>query len=282
MMAEHEAASGVTHESGAALIQAPSPGSPRILIVEHDQSVAEMLLAFLKGEGYELSLASSPEQALEHMSEQTFHLVLTDLFAESPRRSFAQARRLRRYSLLAPVGVMTGWQVSAEAARRQGFAFLLQKPFDLDLLLAEIDASLHQPLTPEQARQFQTLGRFMEALRARNREALGPLITEDFTYHPPLRRLASTASRVRGMAALIAYLQESLTRYQGVSFDEVLFYPRPKGWAMRYSSHWTIPDGTRQNLAGALLIHFRGEQIHRVGIQWNDQPLPRLLGEPQG
>ncbi len=282
MMAGYEAVSGCTHESGAALIHSPTPGSPHILVVEHDQSVAELLFAFLKGEGYELSLASSPEQALERMNEQTFHLVLTDLFAAPPRRSFAQVRRLLRHSLLTPVGLMTGWQVSLEAARRQGFAFLLQKPFDLDLLLAEIETCLHQTLTPQQEQQFHAIERFMEAMKTRNRETLRQLITEDITYYPPLRTLASRAIRVRGLAAIIAYVQESQTRYQDVSFDEVLFYPRPKGWAMRYSSHWTIPDGTRHNLAGVLLFHFRGEQIHRIGIQWNDQRLYPLLGEPQG
>jgi len=255
---------------------------PRILVVERDQGIVDLLFAFLKSEGYEPSLASSPEQALERMNEQTFHLVLTDLFAETPRRSFAQVRRLLQHSLLTPVGLMTGWQISPEAARRQGFAFLLEKPFDLDLLLAEIDACLHQTLTPQQERQFHIMERFMEAVKTRNREALRQLLTEDITYYPPLRTLAAKAIRVRGIAALIAYLQESQTRYQDVSFDEVLFYPRPKGWAMRYSSHWPTPDGTRQNLIGVLLFHFRGEQIHRIGIQWNDRRLHRLLGEQHG
>lgn len=282
MLAGHEAAWGGSQESGATLIHPPSPGLPRILVVEHDQSISELLFAFLKGEGYELSLASSPEQALERMNEQTFHLVLTDLFAETPKRSFSRVRRLRQHSLLTPVGLMTGWQIAPEAARRQGFAFLLQKPFDLDLLLAEIDACLRQPLTPEQERQLHTLERFMEALKTRNSEGLRQVLTEDSTYYPPLRKLASHASRVRGQAALIAYLQESQTRYQDVTFDEFLFYPRPKGWAMRYSSHWAIPGGLRQNLAGALLFHFRGEQIHRIGIQWNDQRLHVLLGKQRG
>ncbi len=279
-MAAHEASSGVSQESGTALIQHPAADVPRILVVEHDQSIAELLLAFLKGEGYEPILASSPEQALERMNEQIFHLVLTDLFIETPRHPFAQTRNLLKHSLLTPIGLVTGWQVSPEAAGRQGFAFLLRKPFDLDLLLAEIDACLRQTLTPEQERQLQVLKRFMAAFQARDRETQRQLLTEDVTYYSPLRALA--ARGVRGQSALLAYLQESPTRYRNVSFDEFLFSPRRKGWAMRYRSRWFMPDGSQQNLVGALLFHFRGEQIHRVGIQWDDRRAQRLLGTRQG
>lgn len=277
-MAGYEASSECNQEREHSVLQAQSSRLPRILVVEHDQSVAELILAVLKSEGYELTLASSLDSALERLDEQAFNLVLTDLFVEVPRRPFAQVRRLLQHSLLTPVGLMTGWQISPEAARRQGFAFLVQKPFDLEPLLAEIDSCLQQKITPEQERQFQAVKRFLAALNEKNREALGRLLTEDFTYYAPPQAVAASGSRVKGLAGLLAYVQESRRRYQNVAFDNIVFYPRPRGWGMRYSSHWSVPGGPRQNLAGALLFHFRGDRIHQVGIKWCSKRLQALLG----
>jgi CheY-like chemotaxis protein len=265
---------GLFRERYDALMRVPSPNQPRILLAEHDPSVAEFLSAFLKGEGYALSLAPSLDIALRRIDEQTFHIVLTDLFIETPRRPFSQVRRLLQHALPTPVGLITGWQVSPEAAHRQGFAFLLAKPFDLDHVLAEISACLYQELTPEQEQQFQVLQRYLEALGAKNLEVVGDLLTEDILYHPPLGR---NIRRVRGLAAMRAYIDETHPRYRNVTFDEFLFYPRPKGWAQRFCSHWSLPDGSRQNLTGTLLFHFRGERIHQIGIQWSNKHAQTLL-----
>jgi DNA-binding response OmpR family regulator len=262
---------GLAQGRDAALMSGTSPDLPRILVAEHDQSVAEFLLAFLRGEGYELALASSLEMALERLDEQTFHVVLTDLFVANPRRPFGQVRRLLQHALPTPVGLMTGWQITPEAARHQGFAFLLPKPFDLDHVLAEISACLEQTLTPEQERQFQLLGRFLKALQDGNLEAMGQFVTDDITYYPPQRARSSSAKRVRGRAALLTYAQEAPAHYQHIIFDGFLFYPRPKGWVMRFRSHWSTPNGAPQNLTGTLLLHFRGEQIHQIRVQWNHE-----------
>jgi CheY-like chemotaxis protein len=281
MMARHEVVSGQPYESEAALIQAPSPGLPRILVVERDQGIADLLVAFLKSEDYAPFLAASPEQALNRLNEQTFHLVLSDLFAENPRRLYTQARHLLRHRLLTPVGLMTGWPVDARAALRQGFAFHLQKPFDLDLLLAEIDACLHPPLTPEQERQLHAVERFMVALRTRNLEAMQGLLAEDITYYTPFQTLPATDSRPKGLASLVAYFWEIHPRYRNVTFDGFLFSPRPHGWGMRYCSHWPAPPGSSHNLTGTLLFHFRKDRIHQIGLQWNDERLHLLLsGQP--
>jgi CheY-like chemotaxis protein len=260
---------------------APSPDLPRILIAEHDQSVADLLQAFLKGEGYQPSLAPSLESALECLDEQVFHVVLTDLFVDNPRRPFSRVRRLLQRSPPTPVGLMTGWQITPEEAERQGFAFLLQKPFDLDRMLAEIAAVLHPALTPEQERQLQAVERCIEALKVGNLERLGQLLAEDLTYYPP-EGVPAKPRRVKGSTAMLAYIQEAYRRYQHVNFDEFLFYPRPKGWAVRFRSRWPAPGGSRQSLTGALLFHFQGEQIHQVGIRWNSERLQALLSAQQG
>jgi DNA-binding response OmpR family regulator len=256
-----------------ALMGSTSPGRPRILVAEHDQSVADFLVAFLKGEGYQPLLALSIEKALESLDEQTFHLVLTDLFLENPRRPFSQVRRLLQHALPTPVGLMTGWQVTLEAVKHQGFAFLLLKPFDLDHMLAEITTCLEPTLTPEQMRQFQLLDRFLKAAQNHALEMLEQFVTEDIIYYPPRRARVFSAKRIRGRAALLAYTQEAAARYQKIFFDDYLFYPRPKGWVMRFRASWAAPNGRPQSLTGSLLIHFRGEQIHQIGVQWDSERL---------
>jgi DNA-binding response OmpR family regulator len=264
---------GSAQERHDALVGNTSPDRPRILVAEHDQSVADFLLAFLKAEGYEPLLALSIEKALESLDEQTFHLVLTDLFLENPRRPFNQVRRLLQHALPTPVGLMTGWQVTPEAVKGQGFAFLLSKPFDLDHILVQITTCLEPTLTLEQMQQFQLIDRFLKALQNRNLEALEQFVTEDITYFPPRRPRVFSAKRIRGRAAVAAYAQEASVRYQKVAFDGMLFYPRPKGWAMRFRSHWLAPGSPPQNLTGTLLIHFRGGQIHQIGVQWDSERL---------
>jgi DNA-binding response OmpR family regulator len=258
-------------------MQLQPPDSPRILVAEHDQSVAELLFAFLRGEGYNVSIAPSMESALAQMDEQTFHVALTDLFAENARRPLSQARRLLLHAPPTPVGLMTGWQVPPQEVRRQGFAFLIAKPFDLDLLLTEVAACLRQPLTPEQDQQLQLLERLTEALRTHNLETLSQILTEDITYYPSARALSSISARVQGLPAILAYVQASYSRYQNVAFDKPLFYLRPKGWAMRYASHWFLPDGSRQSLTGVLLFHFQGTKIHQMGIQLDGERWQGLL-----
>lgn len=254
-----------------------SPDLPRILVTEHDQSIAEFLCAFLQGEGYEPSLAPSLEMALKNLDEQTFHVVLTDLFTVNPRRPFSQVRRLLQHALPTPVGLITGWSVSPEAARRHGFAFVLSKPFELDQVLAEITACLEPHLTPTQEQQFQVLERFSKALQTNDQQTLEQLVTEDVVYYPPQQARAFSAPRIRGRAAVLAYAQQASTHYQNVTFDGFLFYPRPKGWVLRFSSHWSISHAPPLNLTGTLLIHFRGNQIHQIGMQWSNKYVFRSL-----
>jgi DNA-binding response OmpR family regulator len=255
---------------------------PRILVVEHDQGIAELLSTFLEREEYEPQLAPSLEIALERIDEQVFHLVLTDLFVERPRYPFRRVRRLLQYCPPTPAGLMTGWQVSPEEARRQGFDFLLQKPFDLDLALAQIATSLSQSLTSEQEVQAELAGHFFEALEARNQEALERLLMDDITYYLPSHLAFPPGGKVRGRAAYLAYLLEAFNRYRDPAFDEVLLYPRPRGIAARYCLHWRATDGTRQQMAGATLFHFQGDRIRQIGIRLNNQRLRVLQEKQQG
>ena len=54
-------------------------GGERILIVEDDDLMRELMTKILAGEHYHIFQASSGEEALKLLQEQTIDLVLTDL-----------------------------------------------------------------------------------------------------------------------------------------------------------------------------------------------------------
>ncbi|MGZ3583657.1 MAG: response regulator [Ktedonobacterales bacterium] len=107
-----------------------------LLIVEDSAEIRETLELVLTEEGYKVSLAPDLSRAFALVSEQTFDLVLTDLFTFSQVDPLQSVSQLRVHVAPTPIGVISGWQVDPEYAKRQGFAFLLTKPFELEDLLA--------------------------------------------------------------------------------------------------------------------------------------------------
>src|ERR1051326_5524983 len=120
-----------------------SPSPARLLVVEHDAGIQDSLTAFLTSEGYAVSLATSPAEARTLLHEQSFQLVLTDLFSTSSRDRFGSVEQLRATAHPTPVGVITGWNVGEAEITRHDFAFLIRKPFDVEDLSASITACVN-------------------------------------------------------------------------------------------------------------------------------------------
>jgi DNA-binding response OmpR family regulator len=116
----------------------PPASLPRILIVEADRAIANLLHFFLGEEGYEVELASSLEEASTILGTQTYQLILLDLFHRVPRQIFLTAEQLQERCKPTPVGLLFSWDLPAEEVQRQRFAFVLPKPFDLDQLLSAV------------------------------------------------------------------------------------------------------------------------------------------------
>src|SRR3972149_5360415 len=51
----------------------------KILVIENDEGLLDVLAAFLEQEGYEVAKASNGEAGIAQLSGQSFYLVLTDL-----------------------------------------------------------------------------------------------------------------------------------------------------------------------------------------------------------
>lgn len=119
----------------------------RLLVAEDDADLQYILKLVLEEEGYQIVTASSLEEALGLVNEQHFALILTDLFAKMPHNPLGSAQILKQHAPATPVAVMTGWRLSVEEIERQGFRFLVPKPFDLDELLALVANALRSPVT---------------------------------------------------------------------------------------------------------------------------------------
>ena len=123
-----------------------SPSPPRLLVVEHDAGIQDLLAAFLTSEGYAVSLAASPAEAQTLLDEQEFQLVLTDLFSTNLRDRFCSVEKLRASAHPTPIGVITGWNVEEEELTQHEVAFLIRKPFDVEDLSASIHACVNAPM----------------------------------------------------------------------------------------------------------------------------------------
>ena len=136
-----------------------APLCERVLVVEHDSQVRTLLTTLLHQEGYLPEEAGSLEEALEKVATCVYDLVVTDLFTGSVQPHLDAARRLQQHCRPTPVGIITGWRIDQADVERAGFAFAIQKPFDLDAVLQRIAECLNHPFIPED-QQAQVIRRY--------------------------------------------------------------------------------------------------------------------------
>jgi DNA-binding NtrC family response regulator len=117
----------------------------RILVVDDELFVRELLLEFLSTQGYEVSLADSGEKALELIHAQPADIVLVDL--KMPGMDGIET--LKQIKKMAPDAlaiVMTGYPTieSSIQALRQGACDYVVKPFKLNELNSSIEKALEE------------------------------------------------------------------------------------------------------------------------------------------
>lgn len=102
---------------------------PRILVVDDDDLVREVVTAVLRGNGHEVESARNGAEALECLAERpAFHLILLDV--QMPvLDGWGTIRELRERGCSTPVVMMSGHAIESEALRC-GAEALLAKPFD--------------------------------------------------------------------------------------------------------------------------------------------------------
>ena len=100
----------------------PADARPRLLVVEDDPDLLTIVQDALEQEDYAVTLATSLPASLALLDEQLYHHILTDLFAAEGNDPFQTIRPFVAQATPIPLGLVTGWQVTAEAATQAGFA----------------------------------------------------------------------------------------------------------------------------------------------------------------
>jgi DNA-binding NtrC family response regulator len=114
----------------------------RILIADDQQDIIDALRLLLADDGYDVTAARSPAEALERLEASDFDLAILDLNytrdTTSGQEGFDLMERIRALDPALPVLVMTAWSSIAGAveAMRRGARDYIEKPWDDDKLLA--------------------------------------------------------------------------------------------------------------------------------------------------
>lgn len=115
---------------------APVSG-PRVLVVDDDPDIRDLLVAVLKDDGYEAESARNGREALDLLERWPADLVVLDLMMPV-MDGWTFAERLREKKLAVPIVVLSAATDVTRHAQRLGAADVVTKPFDIDTLLPRI------------------------------------------------------------------------------------------------------------------------------------------------
>jgi DNA-binding response OmpR family regulator len=118
--------------------------SPKILLVEDDHSIAEMVKEHLKKDGFNLLHAADGEKALQLFAAETFDLVLLDLML--PGLDGLEFLKKVRDKSFIPVLIVSAKDSEIDKALGLGFGAddYLTKPYSLIELSARVKAALRR------------------------------------------------------------------------------------------------------------------------------------------
>ena len=121
---------------------APRPGRPpRILVVDDERGVREMLQEAVGVFGYDVTTASHGAEALGLFLKEAFDLVMTDLMVPG-MSGWELAAQLRAADPRLPILILTGFGANLEDEARQRGIVLMHKPVRLESLSAALKAAL--------------------------------------------------------------------------------------------------------------------------------------------
>ena len=121
----------------------------RILVVEDDGFIRDVLAASLEDEGYQVDVAGSGSLVWQYLAESTPHLVLLDLaLPEEDGLSICRKLRLLPKTAQVPVVFVSAMTqpMYVQAAAQAGGNGFIKKPFDIDHVIATVAHFLHSPV----------------------------------------------------------------------------------------------------------------------------------------
>ncbi len=109
----------------------------KILIVDDNRSVLNLLRTILTAQGWGVETAMTPERVSELTAEEKFDLIICDINLEAEQTGLDLLRQLRD---LCPIILITGAGTleTAVEAEREGAWDIIAKPFDVDGIVATV------------------------------------------------------------------------------------------------------------------------------------------------
>ena len=126
---------------------------PRLLIVDDEDFVRDLLQEILEGEGCDVRLAASGSEALAMFQDFQFDAVCTDVGMPG-MSGWELAREIRHLNQQIPIAVITGWgeAVGSNEQKAAGVDWVIAKPFTADRVVELVrDIARHRESTRAKA-----------------------------------------------------------------------------------------------------------------------------------
>ena len=177
----------------------------RILVIEDEPDIQEMLCAYLRDAGYSVSAASDGIQAMDCFHRESWDLILLDLMLPKID-GYGVCELIRRESDV-PVIMVTA--LDTEENQIRGFDLQIDdyvtKPFSMPILLRKIAAVLRRTGADAESRQliYRDIVMDLDAYRVTVDGALLDLTTREFEL---LKELLQNQGRVLTRSVLLGQL----------------------------------------------------------------------------
>jgi len=115
----------------------------RILVIDDEQSVRDILSRMLRTKGHEVVVASSGEEGIDRFRSEKFDMVFTDL--GMPRISgWEVGKAIKEINPKVPIAMITGWgmEMNREKMSGSGIDLVVSKPFDFDQVIELISEAI--------------------------------------------------------------------------------------------------------------------------------------------
>ncbi|MDX1779540.1 MAG: response regulator, partial [Thermodesulfobacteriota bacterium] len=115
----------------------------KILVIEDEDEVRQLLSDILISEGHEVEVASNGNEGIEVFKKNTFDLVFSDL-GMPDMSGWEVADAIKRINSLVPVVLVTGWNVEIKDSERENGSVdkVIQKPFEVKQVLRTVQEVL--------------------------------------------------------------------------------------------------------------------------------------------
>ena len=120
-------------------------GDYRVLVVDDEQEIVNMICRNLELEGYDIEGVTSPDDAIERIKQENFQVVVSDI--KMPEMSGVELlKEIKRIDGIVQVIMITGYVTPSNivSCLSNGAIDCLFKPLDMDRLQHSIDESIEK------------------------------------------------------------------------------------------------------------------------------------------